>query len=78
MKTIIVTFFYRYGRDRRNAALAHLTANINARDVRGGHFELPIDPKGHLGGPWPQQVPSLHHPSSLRGLQRQTLQSHLG
>lgn len=39
----------RYGRERRNAALAHLTANINARDVRGGHFELPIDPKGHLG-----------------------------
>ena len=29
--------------------MAHLTANINARDVRGGHFELPIDPKGHLG-----------------------------
>ena len=49
MKIIIVTFFYRYGGERRNAALAHLTANINARDVRGGHFELPIDPKGHLG-----------------------------
>ena len=46
---IIVTFFYRYGRERRNATLAHLAANINSRDVRGGHFELPIDPKGHLG-----------------------------
>ena len=29
--------------------MAHLTANINARDVRGGHFELPIDPQGYLG-----------------------------
>ena len=46
---IIVNFFYRYGRERRNAALAHLAANINSRDVRGGHFELPIDPKGNLG-----------------------------
>ena len=49
LKIIIVTFFYRYGRERKNAALAHLTANINARDVRGGHFELPIDPQGYLG-----------------------------
>ena len=49
LKIVIVTFFYRYGKERRNAALAHLTANINARDVRGGNFELPIDPKGYLG-----------------------------
>lgn len=39
----------RYGKERKNAALAHLAENINARDVRGGHFELPIDPKGQLG-----------------------------
>ena len=29
--------------------MAHLVGNINARDVRGGHCELPIDPKGQLG-----------------------------
>ena len=43
------SFLCRYGKERKNAALAHLTANINARGVRGGHFELPVDPKGQLG-----------------------------
>lgn len=46
---IFYSFLCRYGKERKNAALAHLTANINARDVRGGHFELPVDPKGQLG-----------------------------
>lgn len=45
----ILLLFFRYGKERKNAALAHLTRNINSRDVRGGHFELPIDPKGQLG-----------------------------
>lgn len=45
----LLLLFFRYGKERKNAALAHLTRNINSRDVRGGHFELPIDPKGQLG-----------------------------
>lgn len=36
----------RYGKERRNSALSHLASNINARDVRGGNFQLPIDQKG--------------------------------
>jgi len=39
----------RYGKERKNAALAHLASNINARDVRGGNFQLPLDQKGQLG-----------------------------
>lgn len=42
-------FFFRYGKERRNSALSHLASNINARDVRGGNFQLPIDQKGQLG-----------------------------
>lgn len=45
----IYSFLCRYGKERKNAALAHLTANINARDVRGGYFDLPVDPKDQLG-----------------------------
>ena len=41
--------FFRYGKEKKNAALAHLASNINARDVRGGNFQLPLDQKGQLG-----------------------------
>ena len=49
MYLLCVLIFFRYGKERRNSALSHLASNINARDVRGGHFQLPIDQKGQLG-----------------------------
>ena len=40
---------FRHGKEGRNSALSHLASDINARDVRGGNFQLPIDHKGTLG-----------------------------